>query len=92
MSGESLTANLKLEQLSGNLREQPIAGGGEFDVFKGKEEGKEKVILFNFSGHGLMDLVGYEKYFNGELTNTELSAEDFEKFTAVLKNHPSPII
>ncbi len=32
---------------------------------KAKEEGKEKVILFNFSGHGLMDLVGYDKYFNG---------------------------
>jgi tryptophan synthase beta chain len=57
-----------------------------------KEEGKEKVILFNFSGHGLMDLVGYDKYLNGELTNHELSSDDFEKFTAVLKNHPSPIV
>ncbi|MFO7668960.1 MAG: TrpB-like pyridoxal phosphate-dependent enzyme [Bacteroidales bacterium] len=59
---------------------------------KAKEEGKEKVILFNFSGHGLMDLAGYEKFFNGELTNHELSSEDFEKFTAVLKNHPTPVM
>lgn len=29
---------------------------------KAKEEGKEKVILFCYSGHGLMDLVGYDKY------------------------------
>jgi tryptophan synthase beta chain len=59
---------------------------------KAKEEGKEKVILFNFSGHGLMDLVGYDKYFNGELKDHELSSSDFEKFTEVLKNHPSPIV
>lgn len=57
-----------------------------------KEEGKEKVILFNMSGHGLMDLVGYDKFLSGELTNHELSNADFEKFTAVLKNHPSPVV
>ncbi len=59
---------------------------------KAKEEGKEKVILFNFSGHGLMDLVGYDKFLNGELKDHDLSKQDFEQFTAVLKNHPSPII
>ena len=57
-----------------------------------KEEGKEKVILFNFSGHGLMDLVGYDKFLNGELKDHELSQKDFEQFTAVLNNHPTPII
>jgi tryptophan synthase beta chain len=57
-----------------------------------KEEGKEKVILFNFSGHGLMDLVGYDKYLNGELKDYELSKEEFEQFTAVLKNYPSPVV
>ncbi len=57
-----------------------------------KEEGKEKVILFNFSGHGLMDLVGYDKFLKGELKDHELSNADFEQFTAILNNHPSPII
>jgi len=28
-----------------------------------KEEGKEKVIVMNWSGHGLMDLSGYQAYF-----------------------------
>jgi len=56
-----------------------------------KEEGKEKLILFNFSGHGLMDLVGYDKFLNGELKDHELSNKDFEQFTAVLNNYPSPI-
>ena len=57
-----------------------------------KEEGKEKVILFNFSGHGLMDLVGYDKFLKGELKDIELSSKDFEQFIAVLKNHPSPVV
>jgi hypothetical protein len=38
-----------------------------------------------------MDLVGYDKFFRGELQDHELSQEDFEAFTAVLKNHPSPV-
>lgn len=58
---------------------------------KAKEEGKEKVILFNMSGHGLMDLSGYDKYFAGQLQDYDLSDAEFEKYTAVLKNHPSPV-
>ncbi|TVR73839.1 MAG: TrpB-like pyridoxal phosphate-dependent enzyme [Marinilabiliales bacterium] len=57
---------------------------------KAREEGREKVILFNLSGHGLMDLVGYDKYLNGELTDHSMSEEDLKKFTEVLKNYPNP--
>jgi len=39
-----------------------------------------------------MDLVGYDKYLNGELKDYELSKEEFEQFTAVLKNYPSPVV
>ena len=35
---------------------------------KAKEEGKEKTIVFNLSGHGLLDLSAYEAYMNNELT------------------------
>jgi len=59
---------------------------------KAKEEGKEKVILFNMSGHGLMDLTGYDKFFRGELQDYSLSDEEYEKFTAILKKHPVPKI
>ncbi len=31
------------------------------EALKAKEEGKEKVILFNYSGHGLLDLEGYRQ-------------------------------
>jgi tryptophan synthase beta chain len=55
---------------------------------KAKEEGKEKVILFNYSGHGLMDLSGYDAFMSGKLTDYELPEEDLNKFTAPLKAHP----
>ena len=38
-----------------------------------KETGEEKVILFNLSGHGLIDMASYDKYLAGNLTNYELS-------------------
>jgi len=57
---------------------------------KAKEEGKEKVILFNYSGHGLMDLTGYDAYLSGKLTDYELPQEDLDKFTSVLNDLPKP--
>lgn len=32
-----------------------------------KKEGRKKVILFNLSGHGLLDLASYDAYLNGEI-------------------------
>ncbi len=40
------------------------------EALKAKEEGKERVILFNHSGHGLLDLGAYDAYFSGKLINT----------------------
>ena len=57
---------------------------------KAKEEGKEKVILFNFSGHGLMDLSGYDKYLTGKLTDYELPQEEIDKNLELIKNYPKP--
>ena len=36
---------------------------------KCKETGEEKVILFNLSGHGLIDMSAYDNYFAGNLVN-----------------------
>ena len=55
---------------------------------KAKEEGKEKVILFNYSGHGLMDLVGYDAYLAGKLSDYEMPEEELKKYTAELKKFP----
>ena len=37
---------------------------------KCKESGEEKVILFNLSGHGLVDMTAYDQYISGTLANT----------------------
>jgi tryptophan synthase beta chain len=62
------------------------------EALKAKEEGKEKVILFNFSGHGLIDLVGYDKYFSKELTDFALSDEEIAAAEKVFENFPKPEI
>jgi len=58
------------------------------EAVKAREEGKEKVILLNYSGHGLMDLAGYDAYLSGKLSDYELPQEDLEKFTAPLESLP----
>jgi len=55
---------------------------------KAKEEGKEKVILFNYSGHGLMDLTGYDAYLSGNLTDYELPEEEMQKYLQDLEKLP----
>ena len=42
---------------------------------KCKETGEEKVILFNLSGHGLIDMPSYDAYLNGDLRNYDLPDE-----------------
>ena len=59
---------------------------------KAKEEGKEKVILFNFSGHGLLDLSSYDKYFADELQDLELGEEEIKASEAIFAGHPKPQI
>ena len=39
------------------------------EALDAKEQGEERVILFNFSGHGFLDLTSYQAYLNGELHN-----------------------
>jgi tryptophan synthase beta chain len=59
---------------------------------KAKEEGKEKVILFNMSGHGLMDLNGYDSFFQGRLKDYALPEEELQKSLDSIKNMPKPMI
>ena len=46
---------------------------------KAKETGKEDVILFCLSGHGLIDTTAYDTYINGDLRNYTLTNKDIEK-------------
>ncbi|HOE69304.1 MAG TPA: TrpB-like pyridoxal phosphate-dependent enzyme [Candidatus Omnitrophota bacterium] len=62
------------------------------EAIKAREEGKEKTILFCLSGHGLLDLAGYDKYLSGELKEACLSEELLRKAVSSLKDHPQPKI
>ncbi len=57
---------------------------------RAKDEGREKIILVNFSGHGLLDLGAYAKYLAGELTDFALSDEEIERSTAITADYPRP--
>ena len=37
------------------------------EALAAKESGEERVILFNFSGHGLLDLQAYDDFTHGRL-------------------------
>ncbi len=62
------------------------------EALKAKEEGKEKVIVCNFSGHGLLDLGSYEKYFNKELVDYELSDQAILDSEKIFEKFPKPQI
>ena len=54
------------------------------EALRAKEEGKEKVIVFNCSGHGYFDLGAYDRYFSGELVDYEYPKEKIEAALAKL--------
>jgi len=47
---------------------------------KCKEAGEKKTILFNLSGHGLLDLTAYDQYLHGDLRNYDVSDQEIKKF------------
>lgn len=60
------------------------------EALRAKEEGKEKVILFCYSGHGLMDLSGYDKFLSGELSEVGFSDEEMQRNLRPLDRLPKP--
>jgi tryptophan synthase beta chain len=45
------------------------------EALAARDEGRERVILFNLSGHGHFDLAAYERHLAGQLEDHEYSAE-----------------
>ena len=60
------------------------------EAVKAKEEGKEKVILMNWSGHGLMDLAGYDAYFEGRLEDHALPQDELDRNLELIGQFPKP--
>jgi tryptophan synthase beta chain len=59
--------------------------GAIVEALKCKETGEAKTILFNLSGHGMLDLAGYDKFLNGQLQDFEPEQASID---AALKNVP----
>jgi tryptophan synthase beta chain len=55
---------------------------------KAKKEAKQKTILFSYSGHGLMDLAGYDKFLSGKLAAYSLPKHKIQDSLCALKKFP----
>ncbi|MFL5292213.1 MAG: TrpB-like pyridoxal phosphate-dependent enzyme [Myxococcales bacterium] len=53
--------------------------GAVEEAIRAKEEGKERVILFNLSGHGHVDMAAYDDYFAGRLEDFEYPTEKVQE-------------
>lgn len=49
------------------------------------QTGEEKVILFNLSGHGLIDMSSYYKYLAGDLQNYTVDDEEIARNLDAIK-------
>jgi tryptophan synthase beta chain len=58
---------------------------------KAKEEGKEKVILMNWSGHGIIDLSSYDAYMSGKLEDYAMPDDEIAKLIKDLEKYPKPM-
>ena len=54
------------------------------EALKAKEEGKEKTIFFNLSGHGIFDLAAYDEYNAGRMKDSTFDVEGMKKALAEL--------
>jgi tryptophan synthase beta chain len=53
-----------------------------------KEEGKEKTLFFNWSGHGLVDMAAYEAYLTGKLKPHALPEEQIARALKAIEALP----
>jgi len=60
------------------------------EAIKAREEGKEKVILMNWSGHGLVDMAAYEAYLRGKLSDHALPEEEIHRALNDIAKLPKP--
>ncbi len=54
------------------------------EALKAKQEGTSPTILFNLSGHGLLDLAAYDSYFAGTLSDVPVPQAQIEELVAAL--------
>ncbi len=57
---------------------------------RAKEEGRERTIVFNLSGHGILDLTGYQAFKDGKLIDHYFDGEDLKQSLACIRDLPKP--
>ncbi|HVN95033.1 MAG TPA: TrpB-like pyridoxal phosphate-dependent enzyme [Syntrophorhabdaceae bacterium] len=57
---------------------------------RAKEEGKQKTILMNFSGHGIIDLPSYDAFMSGKLQDYVLPNDEIQRLLKDLEKFPRP--
>jgi len=55
-----------------------------------KAEGKAETIVFNFSGHGLLDMSAYDAYFADELGDYTLPEKELKEAWELIRGLPKP--
>ena len=55
------------------------------EALKAKVEGRAPVILFNLSGHGLIDMTAYDRYFANDLNDYHVSDDEIMALTSKLE-------
>jgi tryptophan synthase beta chain len=63
------------------------------EALEAKKLGQERVILFNLSGHGMLDLAAYDKYLAGDLEDYEYPEEAIREALThlpVVETEPQP--
>jgi tryptophan synthase beta chain len=54
------------------------------------EEGVERTILFNLSGHGHFDMAAYDDYLAGNLEDFALPEDEIQRALAAIEPLPKP--
>jgi len=57
---------------------------------KADEEGVEKTILFNLSGHGHFDMAAYDNYLAGKLVDVAFDEAEMERALKAIESLPKP--
>jgi len=56
---------------------------------RARDEGTRRTILFNLSGHGLLELSSYQSFLDGKIEDYEFTRDDLKQSLAVLKGLPT---
>ena len=60
------------------------------EALRCKREGKAETILFNLSGHGHFDMMAYQKYFSGDMSDALYDESELAMALAGLPSVPEP--